>query len=180
MKKKIFTRIIAIALVAVSIMAVANVTYATSITAYVNVPAGQTVNVRDWPDGNILFTLKRGTMVTIVAAADPTYDEVSISGKSGTYFIMRKFLSQTKPVDEWIERYGSSTLQYSPNSYSSYVKNLQKDLRSAGYTSISKADGYFGNITLNAVKKFQKNNGLTVDGKVGNQTKKALWNKLHP
>ena len=57
--------------------------------------------------------------------------------------------------------------------------NLQRDLHSAGYTSVTKADGYFGTITENAVKAFQRNNNLTVDGLVGEKTKKALWNKLH-
>ena len=36
------------------------------------------------------------------------------------------------------------------------------------------ADGSFGTETLNAVKNFQKDHGLTVDGVVGKTTWKAL------
>lgn len=93
---------------------------------------------------------------------------------------MSKFLSQNPPTASWKERYGTETLKYAPNTYSTYVVNLQKDLRSAGYTSITKADGYFGTVTETAVKNFQRNNGLTADGLVGDKTKQALWNKLHP
>ena len=56
-----------------------------------------------------------------------------------------------------------------------YVTLLQTMLIQRGY-SLPKygADGKFGNETLNAVKEFQKNNGLTVDGVVG----KSTWNAL--
>ena len=37
-------------------------------------------------------------------------------------------------------------------------------------------DGIFGNKTLTAVKQFQKDNGLSVDGIVGPKT----WGKLKP
>lgn len=178
MKKNCIFRIIAIALAIMSIMIVTATAYA-GTTAYVNVKSGTTVNVRDWPGGNVVFTLKRGTMVTIVAAADSEYDEVQVSGRSGTYFIMRKYLSKTKPIDEWIERYGEPTLKYNPKTYNKYVANLQRDLRKAGYTSITKVDGYFGDQTRTAVKNFQRKNGLKVDGLVGAKTKEALWKKLH-
>ena len=55
------------------------------------------------------------------------------------------------------------------------VKNLQRLLIAKGYT-LKKygADGDFGNETETAVKAFQKDNNLTVDGIVGQNT----WNKL--
>lgn len=55
------------------------------------------------------------------------------------------------------------------------VKLLQQTLIDLGY-DIGKcgADGKFGEKTENAVKKFQKKNGLTVDGIVGKKT----WTKL--
>lgn len=51
------------------------------------------------------------------------------------------------------------------------VKQLQRDLISFGY-NLPKwgADGSFGNETLAAVKRFQLNNGLVVDGIVGPKT----------
>ena len=72
------------------------------------------------------------------------------------------------------------TLKYAPTVVNTYVKHLQRDLYSAGYTSVTSADGRFGSITETAVKSFQGNNNLTVDGKVGDNTKKKLWKKLHP
>jgi len=53
------------------------------------------------------------------------------------------------------------------------VKNVQKRLIELKYLS-GKADGYFGSNTEAAVKAFQKNNKLTVDGKVGPRTMSVL------
>ncbi len=53
------------------------------------------------------------------------------------------------------------------------VKKVQKTLNDLGY-DCGKADGVFGKKTKTALKKFQKDNGLKVDGKIGKQVKKAL------
>lgn len=59
----------------------------------------------------------------------------------------------------------------------SNVKTLQKLLIEKGYSCGTKgADGKFGDSTLAAVKQFQKDNGLTVDGVVGAKTWAALEN----
>lgn len=50
------------------------------------------------------------------------------------------------------------------------VKRVQELLNQYGYLSSDNATGYFGEITEEAVKKFQKDNGLTADGSVGVQT----------
>lgn len=55
------------------------------------------------------------------------------------------------------------------------VKNMQKMLIACGYScGSSGADGSFGNDTLAAVKKFQKANGLEVDGYFGAKSKAKL------
>jgi glycerophosphoryl diester phosphodiesterase len=58
-------------------------------------------------------------------------------------------------------------------SRGSAVKTLQSKLNALHY-HCGKVDGIFGNLTLQAVKKFQKAEHLLVDGIVGKQT----WSKL--
>ena len=55
------------------------------------------------------------------------------------------------------------------------VKQIQTKLKNWGYYT-GEIDGIFGSKTLQAVKDFQANNGLTVDGIVGEQTLAALRN----
>lgn len=58
------------------------------------------------------------------------------------------------------------------------VKALQRDLLAAGYYDDGKVDGDFGDGTDNAVRDFQRENGLIVDGVVGEKTVKALAGKI--
>ena len=51
----------------------------------------------------------------------------------------------------------------------SNVERLQKDLSAKGY-QVGSIDGIFGDRTENAVKTFQKDNNITVDGVVGAET----------
>jgi len=53
------------------------------------------------------------------------------------------------------------------------VTKVQKRLIQFDYLS-GEADGRYGEATRNAVRRFQKNNGLTVDGRVGSDTAAAL------
>jgi Transglycosylase-like domain/Putative peptidoglycan binding domain len=48
------------------------------------------------------------------------------------------------------------------------VKRVQRRLR------VRPASGYFGSVTVRAVKRFQRREGLTVDGVVGPQTRRNL------
>ena len=54
--------------------------------------------------------------------------------------------------------------------YGTDVKNMQSRLAKLNYLSSANATGYFGEITEDAVKAFQKRAGLTADGKVGGVT----------
>ena len=57
--------------------------------------------------------------------------------------------------------------------YGTPVQQMQKALRELGYYS-GTADGYFGEGTENAVKAFQRSNGLDVDGVAGPATLRTL------
>lgn len=58
-------------------------------------------------------------------------------------------------------------------SISNYVLIAQDDLNTLGYNT-GGLDGIFGNQTLNAVRNYQANAGLTVDGIIGCNTWRAL------
>lgn len=67
-------------------------------------------------------------------------------------------------------------LSYALSKYGSRgeeVKKIQTKLKQWGYYSGS-VDGIYGTGTFNAVKSFQKKNGLAVDGIAGEKTLKAL------
>lgn len=56
------------------------------------------------------------------------------------------------------------------------IRDLQNDLKALGY--VLTADGDFGPMTEQAVKAFQRANGLTVDGKAGPVTLAAIETRL--
>ena len=56
------------------------------------------------------------------------------------------------------------------------VLRVQQRLRKLNYLKYSEVTGYFGQITEAAVRAFQKNNHLTVDGKVAKETYEKLFN----
>lgn len=58
-------------------------------------------------------------------------------------------------------------------SRSEEVRQIQQVLKEKGYYD-GNVDGIYGTKTKNAVTKFQKDNGLRVDGIAGNETLKAL------
>jgi peptidoglycan hydrolase-like protein with peptidoglycan-binding domain len=59
-------------------------------------------------------------------------------------------------------------------SQSKEVQKVQVALQRLGYFNYPKATGYYGRITVAAVKRFQKKYGLMADGIVGNRTKRVL------
>lgn len=67
----------------------------------------------------------------------------------------------------------AQAVTYQRGSTGSAVRQIQTKLKSWGYYSGS-VDGVYGSATEKAVRAFQQKNGLTVDGKAGPQTLKAL------
>lgn len=74
--------------------------------------------------------------------------------------------------------FGTSTLQYEyPAPERAKVYNLQWTLKRLGYNP-GTVDGKFGQGTDSAVRQFQTDENLTVDGKVGATTRQTLINVL--
>ncbi len=64
-------------------------------------------------------------------------------------------------------------------SRGSEVSTLQQELKNRGYFTYPRITGYFGPITRDAVIRFQRDNGLLVDGIVGPQTRNALYGQTY-
>lgn len=62
---------------------------------------------------------------------------------------------------------------YKQGSTGSTVREIQRRLTNWGYYSYD-IDGIYGSRTVTAVKKFQRNNGLTADGICGSRTLSAM------
>ncbi len=54
------------------------------------------------------------------------------------------------------------------------VKTVQTTLQELGFFTYPKTTGYYGKITEDAVKRFQKANGLIADGVIGKKTRSVL------
>ena len=79
-------------------------------------------------------------------------------------FVILIFLTVMYPICYGLSRYGSTGNE---------VREIQKKLKDWGYYS-GNVDGIFGSKTFEAVKSFQRKNGLTVDGIAGKETLAAL------
>ncbi len=71
---------------------------------------------------------------------------------------------QTNKTEETLSKYGSR---------GSEVTQIQTKLKRWGYYTGS-VDGIYGSQTVEAIKKFQRKNGLTVDGVAGQKTLAAM------
>ncbi len=74
------------------------------------------------------------------------------------------YTNKNEISSETLSRYGSS---------GSEVKEIQTKLKRWGYYN-GAIDGIYGTQTVNAVKYFQRKNGLTVDGIAGSKTLSAM------
>lgn len=90
---------------------------------------------------------------------DPAELEASLAPEGAT---------GAKPVEEALDPKAFSPIKLGEKS--DRVKQLQKDLK----LSAKEQDGVFGKGTEDKVKKFQSDNKLTVDGKVGVQTLRKM------
>lgn len=69
-------------------------------------------------------------------------------------------------------------MPHAASAHTSNVSLLQRDLAGLSYLSMSGVDGIYGPETTNAVRHFQSDNSLQVDGDAGPQTMGTLQNKV--
>jgi uncharacterized protein YgiM (DUF1202 family) len=154
------------AIAAISVLSTTGAAFAISAGRYY-VSSGSSLNVRTSPNGYIIKTLRSG-------------QAVDLNGRtSGSW-------AQTVPRN-WVHtsllsgsNSGSNSGGYTGGqnvlgrgSKGSAVTDVQTRLRDIGYR-IS-VDGDYGSRTQEAVRRFQSRNGLLADGRVGGQTRAALF-----
>jgi len=90
---------------------------------------------------------------------------ITADGIAGTQTYAKLFTSSSTSTAKL-----DTSKTYKLDDQSNGVKLLQQMLISKGYLASGKDTGYFGSLTQDAVKKFQKSKGLTADGVAGPQT----------
>lgn len=187
MKKSFIKRLVALALVIVSLFSMTAM--AAAETMYVNVPQGPsyTVNIRKTANigGTWLGAITYGSAVTVLGTSGDwtqikCYDASNGKsyGESTNAFIKTEFLSSTIPSNcYWIARYGTTDHRYT-NSVKTGCAALQEDLNDDLGLNLT-TDGICGNATVAAIRQFQQKYGLTVDGIAGNLTKEYLYKVTH-
>jgi hypothetical protein len=90
-----------------------------------------------------------------------------------------------KKIKQWMTGFLVASILIVPQSASALllkqgmrgqeVQKVQTQLKNLGYFKYHTATGYYGSITADAVRAYQKSKGLAVDGIVGNNTYSALF-----
>lgn len=78
-------------------------------------------------------------------------------------------------AESWQTRYGPNDITL--NAKGTFVSNMQEDLRNEKYDIT--VTGTYNQATVNVVKLFQRDHGLTANGIFNTSTKIALWNERH-
>ena len=118
--------------------------------------------MREGPDSSaqVIKTLRNGDELEILGKTGNWY---KVSYGKYTGYVYKDYITVTKSGDEVLKK----------GDKGDAVKELQQRLKELGYYS-SSCDGNYGNVTVNAVKAFQKKNGLSQTGIVDEATSKKL------
>lgn len=178
-------KLLALALVAITILAVAVPAMAAYSTMYVSVRPGETVRLRNAPNtkATVLVNIPHGTAVS---ADYYNSNWFRVKYQQYTGYMMSKFITSNDPnggiqpppnpsahPQTLGQAFGVGTFSYNLKYYYE-VKNIQLCLSRAGYYS-GAIDGRFGQNTDTAVYNYQLDHDLAPDGIVGGNTKMKLW-----
>lgn len=129
----------------------------------------------------IIIQLKANTKVYITGESGDWYKiTASVNGVTYTgfahkdYIIAENISSGSTSTNKETCPYAEPTSTLRQGSTGESVKWLQWHLYKLGYLKSSDVDGDFGPTTLSAVKKYQTDKGLDVDGVVGSGTRGQL------
>jgi hypothetical protein len=120
--------------------------------------------------GNYKLQAADGTLFGIDAAGNVFYVRIVVGGQNNA-----PYGGGEENEDMEIPELTRTMKLTSPYMQGDDVMKLQTKLLARGYTVIGTADGIFGKKTDTAVRQFQSDQGLIVDGIVGAKTWKALW-----
>ncbi len=168
-----------------SVLSVTTTGEATTKKGYVNITDGY-LNIRSSAstDGTVLAQLENGYALTIHSSTGDWYKvSFTLNGESITGYGHKDYIklgTYTGSADEPEEPeketcpYTEPEVTLRQGDSGEVVRWLQWYLYKLGYLNESDIDGSFGPTTLSAVRKFQTDNNLDVDGLVGSGTRTAL------
>ena len=89
-------------------------------------------------------------------------------------------ISQIEEKEKLMEGFYSTKAKNAETVSAEMMRNedVQRALQKAGYYK-GKIDGKIGPVSTKAIKEFEKDNGLKVDGLLDEETKRLLINKLN-
>ncbi len=141
------------------------------------------LNVRKSPttSADVLITAANGQVVAILGQSDNWYKvQFAVNGTSYIGYAHMDYIrvttTSTTSSSAVSCKYAEPSVLLSKGDSGEDVKWLQWHLWKAGYMQESDVKGNFGSVTDAAVKAFQKDHNLDVDGLVGAATRAALKN----
>jgi peptidoglycan hydrolase-like protein with peptidoglycan-binding domain len=146
-------------------------------TAYIAPPAGYHVNIRRGPGVRYpaVNTLAAGTQITITGYYEQGWAQLT----DGTWVagnLIRVGSSVTRPPTPPPQPPPTNNDILRVGTRSPEVVRLETRLRELRYvTPDFPADDYYGTDTAQAVRNFQRRNGLLVDGVAGPQTRNVMY-----
>lgn len=106
------------------------------------------------------------TAVSTTKATQPTTKAAKTTKKAAEYELQSKYkISFTK----------DAIVTMTKNSENKYIKAMQERLCDLGYVEKDNVTGYFGDVTEQCIKSFEKKNNLSQTGKVSEKMLKVLF-----
>ncbi|NEP13818.1 MAG: SH3 domain-containing protein [Symploca sp. SIO2C1] len=133
---------------------------------------GSPLNVRSCPGGSIVSSLTNGSRISLTGRSIDGWSELANGKYVSSKYISYQASTRYRPKNNG-KSSTSSVKVLRRGSKSQAVVTLQQNLKNRGIYK-GPITGYYGKLTEAAVIKFQRGQGITVDGITGPQTWKFL------